>query len=1081
MDNNNPIKYSDLIQKDNSLDELIRLLKEAEKAYKDLISGVRKDASVMVESFQKFTGATAEGRKAIADNTVSVEHLHESYKKIRDDLTDVQSKLNKTKQAKKEYNQVVKLSIQASESEQGSYNQLTAMYGLNKIALNKMSVAQRENTKEGKALVSETNAIYQEMKRLQEVTGKHVLSVGDYEKANVRLTSQIRQNTYELARMRMAGEENTEQYKKLIADTATLKDAYTDAAQSIKNAASDTYQLDVALSGISAVGGGFSAAIGAMKTFGGANENLAEAQKKLQGAIAITTGLTAIQNQFQRQSAIMLGITSFQANLAAKAEAIRAAAVESGTAATIKATIAQKAYNLVAKANPYVLLAVALVTVVGALVAFSKGTKEATDAADKYQSKVNDMRFATKEARDEHDNFVKSIREVQLEIDVLTGKISQYESDLISLADAQAEALAEINQNLIESLRDVDKKYDTLFKRLKISFSNFVKGIGAVSLKEIEDQRLKEREDAEISSEERRERIRELYRNRELRAQLKHDKEIQKLQKSHHDALEKERQAYEEKRLKEIQSSTIELRQEQIKAIEDDTERQITELKYQSQLRIDAIRERVKNEAELSQTEKDLIAEIQKNAGIAELKIRQDAADKLIQLQDDNELKLLESVQRGIELRLAVVRKGSDEEIMLRIEALENQRKIELAQNRRLAEELKQDEAAINAKYDKMILTQRSEFEQELAMRLFYIKQDLAQSEFDLLRNSEREKTSFRLNAEKERWNKILEINEAAAEKMSEDEIKIIKNTIAKINQEIARAKVPHDIYDLFGLRLDNEQKAAITESTQFAIGQVMEFLDVKIRAADAAVNAANKEIDAAQKRLDAEIEARNNGYAYNVTQAQKELDLARKTQEKALKDQEKARKAESAIQSLQQATNLITATAKIWSTFTGMGPAGPFLAIAATALMWGSFAAAKIKAAQVTKSESYGDGTVELLQGGSHASGNDIDLGTKKDGTRRKAEGGEFFAVINKRNSQKYRRLVPDVIKALNNGSFERKYMNAYDTGGLSINVNNESQDLRALKDDVSEIRKQNERRYSRNADGTITMKYKNLTRIYV
>ena len=84
---------------------------------------------------------------------------------------------------------------------------------------------------------------------------------------------------------------------------------------------------------------------------------------------------------------------------------------------------------------------------------------------------------------------------------------------------------------------------------------------------------------------------------------------------------------------------------------------------------------------------------------------------------------------------------------------------------------------------------------------------------------------------------------------------------------------------------------------------------------------------------------------------------------------------------------------------------------------MWGSFAYSKIKAVQaVGKSEEYGEGTVELLSGGSHQSGNDVDLGTKSDGTKRRAEGGEFFAVINKRNSRRYRRIIPSVIGALNN-----------------------------------------------------------------
>lgn len=178
----------------------------------------------------------------------------------------------------------------------------------------------------------------------------------------------------------------------------------------------------------------------------------------------------------------------------------------------------------------------------------------------------------------------------------------------------------------------------------------------------------------------------------------------------------------------------------------------------------------------------------------------------------------------------------------------------------------------------------------------------------------------------------------------------------------------------------------------QYALDALNTFTAARVAAADAAVEQADKEVSAAQSALDAELEARANGYANNVVQAQKELDLAKKNQEKALKEQQKAQKQQAAIQTLQQIGNMVTATALIWSQL-----GFPF-AIPAIAVMWASFAASKIKAAQLAKqtggnggTETYGDGTVELLEGGSHQSGNDIDLGTKPDGTRRRAEGGEF------------------------------------------------------------------------------------------
>ena len=150
---------------------------------------------------------------------------------------------------------------------------------------------------------------------------------------------------------------------------------------------------------------------------------------------------------------------------------------------------------------------------------------------------------------------------------------------------------------------------------------------------------------------------------------------------------------------------------------------------------------------------------------------------------------------------------------------------------------------------------------------------------------------------------------------------------------------------------------------------------------------------------------------------------------------------------------------------------------------MWTSFAVSKVKAKQVTaSSQEYGEGGLEFLEGGSHASGNDIDLGTSnKKGKRMKAEGGEALAIINRRHTRKYRKILPSVIDSFNKGTFEDKYLNAFagaDGANISI-VSNSSTDLSKLEKDVSSIRKQNETRYFTMPDGTVIMQYKNVKRI--
>ena len=513
----------------------------------------------------------------------------------------------------------------------------------------------------------------------------------------------------------------------------------------------------------------------------------------------------------------------------------------------------------------------------------------------------------------------------------------------------------------------------------------------------------------------------------------------------------------------------------QIALMAEGAEKQREQLRVEYERQIQDINTRLETERGLTETQ---VAELLNQ----QLLLQQQYAKSLGELNDQITIDQMQAAADRTQLQLDAAREGSQEEINLRIQLLQQQRAIELAQNRQLAEDVRQSEADINAKYDAEVLKQTTELNQQRALMLFDQTQALEASEFDLIRNSEERKTRFRLAQEKARLQKILELNKAAGVKMTDAEVKTIENTIAKIDQEIEKSKGDergNDIYGLFGLNLDDDQKEAISTSVSFAIEQLNGFLDAKVQAADAAVSAADKEVDASQRRLDAELEARANGYANNVAMAQKELDVAKKNQEKALKEQQKAQKAQAAIQTIQQIGNLVTASALIWSQL-----GFPF-AIPAIAIMWGSFAAAKIKAAQLSKSanaggsESYGDGTVELLAGGSHQSGDDVDLGTKPDGTRRRAEGGEFFAVINKRNSRRFRRLIPDVINSLNRGTFPQKYLNAYNTDGVNVTVQqNNAPDLRDLKDDVREIKEQNRRRRYVDGNGNVIEVYKNLTR---
>ena len=1159
-DNNNPIKYSDLVKPDNSITDLINQLDQLSDAYMNTLKNIKSEAISVRAALASVSGATEDGRKTIKGATSDTDRLTRAARDLAFAESENAKRLAELKQAQKEANEINKLTVRLNQSAEGSYNKLSAQYSLNKIYLNNMTIEEREATEEGRKLVAETNAIYQEMKRLQEVTGKNQLNVGNYGEATVKLTSQIRQMTEALAIMRLEGKQDTAEYAAMSKEAGDLKDALGDAAQEVKNMASDTSQLDTVLSAATAAGGGFSAFTGAMELFGGASEDVAEAQKKLQAAIAITTGLQAVQNAVQKQSALMLGISRIQQAALTKAKVYDRLVTMQGTKATLAATVAQKVFNLVAAANPYVLLALALITVVGALVLFASNT----DKSAKEQKKLNEAQKAwldyleteatemnrvsnervaqlnrelniakarnaslteTRKIEDEilaertkaHNKSVGFYGQELDDLEANRAKLQQLNEMLLKVNQAKAKGDSKIKID-VDMDGKIDKvKVDDAIDAIQGQIENYGRKVQiAVDLNT---------EGADLDAERK---IQAAQRANEARNAAKAETDILRkaedariaLIKNSFDQQRAQRQAANTRAIADIQlqlRTEANLTAKARKALND----QIVALR--EQLAVDMVdiankqraaelaSERTTQDARLAlmsegaekQREQlrveyerqiqDIITRLETERGLTEKQVdellaqqillQQQYAKELGELNDQITIDQMQKEADRTQLRLDAAREGSQEEINLRIQLLQQQRAIELAQNRQLAEDVRQSEKDINAKYDAEVLKQTTELNNQRALLIFDQTQALEASEFDLLRNSEERKTRFRLEQEKKRLQKILELNKTAGVKMTEQEVKTIENTIAKINQEIEKSSGDErgkDIYGLFGLNLDDDQKEAISTSVNFAMEQLQTFLDAKLAAADAAVTAADKEVSSAQNVLNAELTARANGYANNVVMAQKELDLAKKNQDKALKEQQKAQKAQQAIQTIQQIGNLVTASAMIWSQL-----GFPF-AIPAIAIMWASFAAAKIKAAQMSKaagggSESYGDGTVELLAGGSHQSGDDVDLGTKPDGTRRRAEGGEFFAVINKRNSRRYRRLIPDVIRSLNNGTFARKYGNAYAGGDdVVLNITGQSPDIKELQNDVREIKEQNKRRFYMTGDGKVVEVYKNLKRKY-
>ena len=188
----------------------------------------------------------------------------------------------------------------------------------------------------------------------------------------------------------------------LRAKAGTLTDTIGDVQQEIKIMASDTPNLDVFNSALGIGADMLSTYSALVAKVTGNEEDLKDAIATIAAVQSAANLVTKVANMLQSSSVIMLKTRKIQENAAAAAIRIRTAAEGKGTIATKGATAAQAAFNVVAKANPYVLLATALITAVGAIVMFTKKTKESREEQEK-QNK------AVEEAKQKFDDYAKSV------------------------------------------------------------------------------------------------------------------------------------------------------------------------------------------------------------------------------------------------------------------------------------------------------------------------------------------------------------------------------------------------------------------------------------------------------------------------------------------------------------------------------------------------------------------------------------------------------------------------------------------------------------------------------------------------
>lgn len=993
--------------------------------------------------------AITQGRK---QQKATIDALALAQEKLKNAQSEENGQLRLYSTLISEANRVAQLQAQIANSAEGSYNRLSAQYALNKIKLNQMSGAEREAADTGKKLEAETNALYQQMIRLQEATGNHRLSVGNYKRAwdglGVSVNQIVREipaaaislNTFflgisnnipllvdEIQRLR-------EQNRAFQAEGKPTKSVIGSITKALFswNSALVVMLTVLAMHGeaiISWVADIFKGRIAAKSM----TEAMQDINKELETTNASygdnVTSLKKLSAEWKKLTTDEQKINFIKEN--------------KGEWRNLKVAIddVNDAENLLVKNTDIMLQA---------LKARAKAAAAMKLAADAYEKALIKENEANMKAEKD-----KNLKPRPTDKQAYTGALGGVGAMGAIGAGTTTEVADpyEVSKKKIATMREEAKvaeqtgdAYFNLADAYTVEEQALLSSAGLRPFKDDDPKKIREPKD--LTSQ---------INNLNLRVQKKYEESLTRLEEDEFAKRRKEA-------MDTYKNNTLELRnmlEKNKKILEQDG----------------------KNRVKLTDEQKNKLINDQKYIA-ATIENEQNNLDKTLRdIDRDYLIDRLNQKKEYLELELAAVKEGSTEELKLRLQALDVEKRLALANNAKLPKAQQQDPSTIAKGYDKQAYGIIGDF----ALNEFDKEQALQEARFNIVERSEEELTRFKLQQERDRWAAQIKIAEAGGSDWLAKEIETAKATIQGLDRQLA------DIDNIWtkisekglaggllgNLGFNDKQINALTEAGNIIIDQLSQILAAEIELAEKEVELAEQRVDAAKNAYEAEIEARNNGYAHNVDTAKKELLQEQKNQQQKEKILAAAQRRQQALDSVMQASSLITASANIWSVFSKAGPFGSALAIAAIATMWGSFAAAKIKANQVTAVQEYGEGGLEFLDGGSHASGNDIDLGvTNKRNHRMKAEGGEALAIINKRNTRRYRRLLPGVIDSLNKGTFEDKFLNAFNMPTVNMPKAYPT-DLSMLEKGVQDIKAQGEAKYFNLADGSVVVIKGNVKRI--
>ena len=343
-----------------------------------VIDGVNSDLDKMQRKLQTMKPGTSQQellaeisacKKVLAEETGALQQLEKEHQQAKQGVA----------QLEQEYRKITISEEQAAAANKSLTDKITEQKAVVKQVETDVRALQKAYEKAApgnaqSAALAELNAAKKALEEDKAIFAELTAEQEKNKESNKRLSRQLRELQNDMARMRLNGEQNTEEYRQMAEKAAQLSDTLGDLRAQTSILANDDANLQGFISGVNGLSGAFTTATGVMSLFASENENLMKVQARVQSVMAITMGLQQVFNALNKDSAFRLVTVTKVKNLL--------------TAANYRLAASLGISNAAATALMATLTLGLSVVITGLVVAWNKYSDAQEEAARKAQERV---------------------------------------------------------------------------------------------------------------------------------------------------------------------------------------------------------------------------------------------------------------------------------------------------------------------------------------------------------------------------------------------------------------------------------------------------------------------------------------------------------------------------------------------------------------------------------------------------------------------------------------------------------------------------------------------------------------------